>query len=323
MPELNEAQIKAALAAARSSRRRYADFLLQSRGYERERRVAELRALFDDQLAKRTGCRRCDAGASEAIHSRIERETRRYMEKQKAGVVRLSPRVRETLQAQAASRRRAMEHLLARGGDVPILNFVAIDQPALVIPTQDLVMAGAHIVPWNSSAKVRGEWDTPYADNGSDELSFIFAWENPSQKDAVVNVDAPLILNGYCDAYASGGLWAYNLVFLGIDASLDILEWWNQPPTSPPSQAGQMAHAATVFAFAHGIYVGGDPEAAGVQGYYNLNYNLLVVPPRSVIVFSVSLVVNHTIEGDGQARVDFASGDFEVVCPDVLLQILT
>lgn len=322
MPALNEAQIRAALTAAKSSQRRYADLLLQSRASKPTRRVAERTAL-ETLLAKPMGCRRCDAGAFEAIRSRHEDEARRYLEKQKAAVLRLSPAVRETLRARAASRRKELEHLLARGRDIPILNFISLDTPALVIPSQDMVISSSHIQPWNSTVKVSGEWDSPYSQDGTDELSFIFVWENTGRNEAVVNVDTALILNGYCSLYASGGTFVYNDVQLSINASLTILQWWNQPPTSPPAQMGQSVNV--IFIYAHTdltFYSYGDPEAAGIEGYYDLSYNTLVVPPQSTIVFEVRLVAQHSIQGDGTMRVDFASGDFEVVCPNVLLQIL-
>ncbi len=61
-------------------------------------------------------------------------------------------------------------------------NFVVIDRPVFVLPTPDLIISGESLAPWDNVVKFSAEWDTPYPDNGTDEISYIFAWTNPSDR---------------------------------------------------------------------------------------------------------------------------------------------
>jgi hypothetical protein len=85
----------------------------------------------------------------------------------------------------------------------------------------------------------------------------------------------------------------------------------------------QSQDVVTLDALVNGTFEVGDYESSGINGYYGFNYDQLVIPPGGVTIFEVSVSIGHAIFGHGNTSIDFASGDFEAVCPAVLLAILT
>jgi len=174
-------------------------------------------------------------------------------------------------------------------------------------------------------AKINAGWSTPYPDNGFDDLSFVFVWENPSDRNIVVNVASYLMLNGFCDVLAEAGasdIFSPHSSALGFTVELGVLEYWNNPPTSPSGQVGQFASVLGLNADGGGIFGFGDYESSGVSGIYDVTYGMFQIPPKGVTVFVVRLLIGHYTNG-GFIEVDFASGDFEVMCPALVIAILT
>jgi hypothetical protein len=236
----------------------------------------------------------------------------------------------EALRYGTDSRHNAIEHLISLGTQAGAanlnFNFVVLDTPFLIIPSQDILTFQAHPAPWNNVAKISAEWNTPYPDNGFDNVSFLFAWENPRDTATVVNVESYLMLNGFCDALAESGLnpdtWGHHTTTVGLTIELGIFEWWNNPPTSPSGQVGQFASAIGLFADGGGAFGVGEYVWSGASGTYDVNYRSFLIPPRGVALFEVTLLIGHWTDG-GFIDVDFTSGDFEIMCPAVVMAILT
>lgn len=105
------------------------------------------------------------------------------------------------------------------------------------------ILDDTHIEPLNSWAKFYTRVD----DDGigpMDEIVFYFLWVNETGGDAVVNVASHLMPKGRCEVYCNerwipvfGG--GFGETHLTMNAGLKVLEWWNQPPTSPLQQSGQ------------------------------------------------------------------------------------
>jgi hypothetical protein len=177
----------------------------------------------------------------------------------------------------------------------------------------------------NSWAKFKLDSEKDFH-NIPERLSFYFLWENPSDRQAVINVDTNLMLNGFCSATADYGYYPFNWnnTMLLISAELSLWDHWNQPDIHP-----YIVEHQVLFLDAEGGFLETDYDARYVIGNYNLHYNLFVVPPRAVAIFVVSLSINPSIssnlvidQGDGNIHVDFESGDFEVMCPGVLIAIM-
>ena len=61
---------------------------------------------------------------------------------------------------------------------------------------------------------------------------------------------------------------------------------------------------------------------SGASGVYDVNYRSFLIPARGVALFEVTLLIGHWTDG-GFIEVDFTSGDFEIMCPAVVIAILT
>jgi hypothetical protein len=324
MAAIDDAQIRAAVSMAKDSRRKYSPTRLENIS-ERARISAERR--FSGEKFLSSSFAPADVSAAKEICAQTRTEIRRFLQKQKSSMIKCSSLTRNTLRSGIESQRKAREYLasLKREASPPGLNFnfVILDTPLFILPTQGIILDSTHVEPWNNVAKVSGEWETPYPDNRTDSISFVFVWTNPSSAYAVVNVESYLMLNGFCHAWADGGFWAANDIYLGIWVSLGIFEWWNNPPTYPPTQTGQEQSAVSLNAIQDGLFEVGDYESSGINGYYDVRYEQFVLPPDGTAVFEVNLAVGHFIDGGGNAAVDLASGDFEVMCPAVVIGILS
>ena len=157
--------------------------------------------------------------------------------------------------------------------------FEVVDTPFLIWPTNNLELEDSHTEPWNNTAKVRGLWS---GSTGSENLRFIFVWENPIDKWAVVNVESNLAVNGACDAFAEGGFLAGSLNSVFVQASLNVWEWWNNPPTMLSPQATQAQRVLAVAASGGGPLSnlgGGSVDSKSASGIHDLRRTLFSLPP--------------------------------------------
>jgi hypothetical protein len=320
--DINETEIRTALSVAKDARRKYS-CLRQENLSQRAQIQANQRNRSERLLSSTLTGTGHDIMELEKICEQTQVEMGQFLEKQKSAVIKRSSSVKDTLRYRTDARRKVIEGLAL----APIFNSVVLDTPLFILPSQGINLAPPHIQPWNNVAKISGQWETPYPDNRSDNVSFVFVWKNPSAKYAVVNVLSSLILNGFCYAWADAGVFVSNLASLIISGRLGILEWWNNPPTSPPEESGQIQDIVDLEAQAYGhIFEVGDYESSAISGYYGFDYQQFVLPPEGVAVFEVELDIFHAIEtfgGHGSIGVDFASGDFEVMCPAVIIFILS
>jgi hypothetical protein len=258
----------------------------------------------------------------ERYGSQCQAELREAAKQQKASVLRRSASQAALLRSQMQSWRRSQELLASRKNLSPNLNFnyVILDTPALILPSQDLDLVQVSPAPWNNVTKVKATWTSPYPDDGHDTLSYVFAWRNPADHDALINIGSYLLLNGFCDAGAGPG-WTHSTLL--VNPRLNIFEWWNNPATQPPYQSGQYNYDLPYLEAEGGKDTGvGEYKTLAISGNYDLEYRHFTVPAKEVAVFTVTLTLWHYIRGDGYIEVDFASGGFEVMCPALLIGIL-
>jgi hypothetical protein len=279
------------------------------------------RRIYSEKLSRCLTSGDCDVSELDKIRSQDQTEIRRFLEKKKAAVIKHSSSVKDALHSDVASWRKTTEHLVSLRG-VPNFNFVVLDTPVSILWSYDKFLTSSHIQPWNNVAKYSGTWDSPTHGYGVDHLLFAFVWQNPSDRYAVVNVESYLMLNGFCQAWASGGFLPDNYADLAIVVELNILEYWNDPPTSVPQQSGSSQIPVVLYAKATGFLDLGDYESSGINGSYDVNYHEFAVPPGGVAIFEVTLAMVRYMRGDSFTSYDFASGDFEVMCPALLIGIL-
>src|SRR4030095_12642680 len=115
-----------------------------------------------------------------------------------------------------------------------------------------------------------------------------------------------------------------NAVF--VQATLNVWEWWNQPPTMLSPQATQVQKVLAVSASGGGFLSdlgGGDVDSASANAIHDLRRTLVSVPPNGVVVFEVALEFYYDNTGGGMIQANFASGDFGLMCPAVVIAILS
>jgi hypothetical protein len=319
---LSESKIKAALSAADEARRREGADLPRAPRAERARIEKAAEKLLAPYW-KKTGL---DVAAFKKIRTQTQTEMRRLAAEQHADAIKHSSAVKDRLAHGVESWRQTVERF--RLPDPALVSpflpgFVVIETPFIIWPTHGLQLDDSHIEPGHNRAKVKGQ---STKSSGSENLRFIYVWENPNDRFAAINVASFLALNGSCEASADGGtagIFPGGTSNLQLKAFLNVWEWWNQPPTNPLRQATQTRDVLNLSADGGGWFGSvGAIEVRSVSGNFDVSYSLFVLPPHGVAVFEVTLLVTYAND-DGRIQLDFSSGGFEIVCPEVAIAVLT
>ncbi|MFZ0455901.1 MAG: hypothetical protein WAM24_19290 [Ignavibacteriaceae bacterium] len=216
---------------------------------------------------------------------------------------------------------------LTEAVSAPYPFYIVLDKPFLIWPTNGLYFEDSHYESWNSWGKVKLDSSKSSVYAGiSEKLTFYFMWQNPVDTWAVINADGYLIHNGFCSVQSDSGTFAGDRrSSVTIYSNLNPMEWWNQPPTQPMTQSDQSVQifnisceSGSMFDFDGGF--NGDYVFRGSDS----QYKLMIVPPKGVVVFEVVSVISYSNGVDGgKAHVDFSSNDFKIICPFMLLSVLT
>lgn len=317
--KLKESEIKAALSA-RDEKRREDPKLRKAKLSQTQTRRRGGEKFLTSYL-KKTGF---EFDAYEKIRAHSQTELRRLLKEQQAAAVKRSSSVRKDLLYSLDSWRKTIDRF--RDGTLSsnfVPTFAVVDTPFIIWPTNGLELIDSHIQPWNNTAKLNAQWQDI---SGIENLRFIFVWENPSDSWTIVNVESNLVLNGSCDEFEEGGILSGSVSNLSVDARLNVWEWWNQPPTSPFPQPTQSQHVLSLTASGGGFLSGlggGTVESASVGGSFDLSRSLFLLPPNGVAVFETTLEFSYSNFDGGMVQINFASGDFEVMCPAVVIAILS
>ena len=318
MPKFTESQIKAAISAREKETR--ADSKLRKAMFARMQASRRLGEKALTSYLKKTGF---DFKAYDRIRAQQQAEMQRLLkEADRAAIKRSSSRKKELAYGVENWRKN-----IERFRDATLVSkfvpaFEVVDTPFLIWPTNDLELEDSHIEPWNNTAKIRGLW----RGTGNENLRFIFVWENPNDKWAVVNVESNLAVNGVCDAFAEGGFLAGSLNGVFVQASLNVWEWWNHPPTMLSPQATQTQKVVAVTVSGGGFLSnlgGGSVDSASASGIFDVRRTLFSLPPNGVAVFEVTLEFFYDNTNGGMIQANFASGDFGVKCPAVVIAVLS
>jgi hypothetical protein len=332
MRGIDEAELRTGLSAAREARRRSLPIHAHLRSSAKQPNHIE-RALLSV-----LGAAGRDFPDFDEARLRADSEMRELIAKHRAAAKSRSSFVEATLRWDVESRRKMMEHFVSQKTKAlsPGLNFnfVVLDTPAFVVPSQDIFLHPPHIEPWNNVARFYGEWASPhsYPSGYPDPLvSFAFAWRNPSDAAAVINVESALMFNGWCELYTENG-WRFEFDFASTDiyADLVVYEWWNQPPTIPPFQPEQRQRVVSLYS-ASSLPWSYDSDVSSLSGYYDLRYQQFMLPPKGVVVFEVIVNMKFTfLDPMRGARYllqlncgQFDYPNFQVMCPAVVIAILT
>ena len=318
MPKLTETQIKAAISARDKEAR--ADAKLRA---ATAARIKASRRQGEKALAsylKKTGF---DFKAYDRIRAQQQAEMHRLLKEAQKTAIKQSRSRNKELAYGVGNWRKNIEGF--RDGALVsqfVPAFEVVDTPFLIWPTNDLELEDSHIEPWNNTAKVRGLWRGTRQEN----LRFIFVWENPIDKFVVVNVESNLTVNGACDAFAEGGFLSGSINTLFVQASLHVWEWWNNPPTLLSPQATQTRGILALATHGGGFLSnlgGGNIHSKSASGIFDLRRTLFSLPPHGVAVFEVTLEFFPDNTGGGMIQANFASGEFGVKCPALVIAVLS
>ena len=189
----------------------------------------------------------------------------------------------DRLLAQLESRREAIRKLPVVGGVNPPRVF--LDAPFEIQP-DELQFDSSQIESAKSWAKFRVESSAALQ---TQDLSFKFLWKNPSTGYAVINVNAYLVLNGYCEVKSSGGFWAGNRFSRAVvGGNLHLHEWWNDPATIPAPQADQAQQALNLSCSSGTMFDDDAHKAASIFRGFDLAYSMLLIPPAGVVGIDVA-----------------------------------
>jgi hypothetical protein len=241
----------------------------------------------------------------------------------KAEAVRASRDRQRTLQTAAAQ----LVNGLQAVGQLPVdgspIGRVLLNVPFLISANSSVELEQFQIIENKSFAKFRARVENPDVFFGN--VKFFYVWTNPKNTFEVINVAGFVTFNGHCSVGVDGGLFPGDRqASVLVKGRLDILEFFNDPPTSPLSQPDQEATALQMRETAFGFGEVGAIDARDVFRGLGLSHLHMVVPPLAVIVFGVVAAVSCGTGRDGSnAAADFASGAFQVGSPAVLLVTLT
>jgi hypothetical protein len=312
MPEFNESQVKKVLSATKDGRRQSAN--LRRADISERSRIRASRGPLENLAASHLTTAGFEIDKFEKIREQHHTELRHIVEERKAEAVKHSYYVKDALRYGVDSRVKNVELL-----PVPP-KYELLNTPFLIWWTQGIDFPEIEYEPSNSRAKFALQ-----SDNGItyDEMSFYFLWSNPSDRHAVINVDGYLVVDGFCRAGSEGGfLPGFRYSRVTLDAQLHLLEWWNHPPTEPFPQIDQSQEVLHLSTSTGGFMDSDAMEFEHVFRGYDLRYELFVIPPKETVVFEVALSMLYG-SSHGSIDIDFTSGNFQVMCPAVLLAILT
>jgi hypothetical protein len=259
---------------------------------------------------------------------------------QQAATIKQSPAVLKKFIRDVDDRREAFKILQSvqsvvaptSGTSIPQSPYVTLDKPFLIWPTHGIELKDSQYTPYLSFGKMTLNPITA----SNEELAFFFLWENQEFQPAVISIYSYLVFYGSISAPSftennndgtdyptteSSPLWppinyppmpnppTVYRSGLNISGYLHVYRWWDQPPTEPLAEADQNQAVGGVSGSSKIIAQGVDPR-----------YTIFNVIQRGVTVIEVDAFFSIDSTA-GPVSADFNSGDYQIMCPYVLLSV--
>jgi hypothetical protein len=269
-----------------------------------------------------------DITKAKPILADYEKKRKKLLESKKSEVEKAMSALADSRSEAMAGQRKALEVLATPGLPFTPTSFTL--SPFFIYATNPSnMLVDYHADPvLHSWAKVSLSRDhVPPSESSGSQLTFFYLWSNPSEYYAVVNADCQLVFTGTCVADANTGIFDGGLSSVGCKASLDPLEWWNQPPTLSPSyyqpKAVWYVDGFAIIADGSGFWAVDDSDVNFLTGAArDLRFVLFAVPPGASAVFEVNVLFNWFVE-DGSISIDFASKPNFKIASLMQLELLT
>jgi hypothetical protein len=245
--------------------------------------------------------------------ARLQKKREKYYEKRNSA---LQKQYKSTLE----NKKRALK---AIGGQTIGVQTVTVDTASTVgFHPEGILNKSKGLEPWNNWAKffVHDSNNTaPIFQVGHYRyagVKFIFAWVNRSKSTLIVRANADLITRGFCQAIAQGGVISPGDVSINLDATLKAY-----PGAAGPGVWGPTNRILEIYAETYADIFGGDGgwATADFNERRNLTLDHLLVNPRTVVIFEVSVDFSYSIL-NGIAEMEFSSFDRRVTCPALVIE---
>jgi hypothetical protein len=216
-------------------------------------------------------------------------------------------------------------HLQALPATVASPQYFLLDNAIEILANGGVTLVSKHTGPspeFNSAQFVfdASATDEGFGTPGNGEVSFGFIWKNPSDADAVVNINGYIALNGLCSVISNGGWFGEGFSNLYVSTSLRINELWNPPP-EPMEQPSQSQQALSLSCDSIGLFASSHTAFENLFRGFDLQYSQLVFPPKGTAIFEV-VCSFFTWSHDGVAHGSFKDNGREVFSPGVLITVL-
>ncbi|MBI2253274.1 MAG: hypothetical protein HYU58_01500 [Proteobacteria bacterium] len=264
------------------------------------------------------------AKSFENILNKHKAQSNVALKKARQAAIKDSRGQKAALAALIARKAKAFELLAQPVVNVPSTQYHLLNTPFEISSSAGMPLSSSSIVPSSSFAKFTLHVSDGY--DGLNTASFKYVWVNPFDRYVVVNVHGYIVFRGHCYWGADGGFFGGDrYVRLQIDGKLELFDWSNPDPISIPVAASyQSANVLTAEEDQGGWWDVGAVGAQDIFRGYDLSHELLVVPPRATMGFVMTAAIDcKTGDDSGLVDIDFASGNFQVSSPAVLLAIVS
>jgi hypothetical protein len=199
-------------------------------------------------------------------------------------------------------------------------SYYLLDTASQISSTSGVNLTATNIAPTNNWA----EFQLFTSDSGTQDVTFTFSWQNATEKYVVINVDGYLVLNGVVQAGADPGIAAFfpgGSSQVGVTPVLYVsgLPW--EPPNTPPQLVATGSPALSLSASA-GWDDPGEILSQPLFRGYDIQYQTQVLPPGGTVTVGVACHLSYIIS-DGSANFIFATMGRQVLCPGVLITVVS
>jgi hypothetical protein len=310
MTKISKAAFKKAILAVETERLKHASAFGAHRselGALRKNRRASEKIL--SEFLRNAGL---DLNRLRALNKERSAELDRLIERHKADAIKLAARRRRVSYSNIAAKR---ELVRAAGGKSFLYSqSVTLDTPFITWSIPTISGVEPAVTPQGSSAKFKFS-TSKYS--GWQKVGFYFLWPSPYSDYAIIIADTSLAATGYIKADASWGLWG-NTSSLTATGLLDLWLGWPDADQVTSSNFFQQPYG---YVTALGTWLGGDTQGQSIDLQTELWTPAFAVPPGGLVVFEVAMELDYGVD-DGDVEADFESGDFSIVCPGVVFDVL-
>lgn len=310
MKKISKAEIKKAILAVEAERLKHPIGL--RRDHTKYPKLLSSRRASEKMISDFLREAGLEMNKLEALQVQRSIELQRIVDKHKADALQRASRQKDTLHSSILEQSKALRTLASKGDFFPHPSF-SLDTPFLIWTAPLLALSDSAAVPFGSRAKFKiatSEYQ------GTQKVSFYFYWANPYSDYAVINAATFMSATGHVKSHAPWTI-GVNTSWVKVTAQFGL---WFGFPQEVASSDYDTRFLGWTGAFG-GTWTGGETNAISISAGVSLNKTMFAVPPATVVVFEVALVVEYEND-EGDIEADFESGDFKITCPVVVFSLL-